>query len=116
MILEPKRMLRSPVESERKSSPFLKETYVKMKKDRAVLVTGHEGPLRCERSRLPHFLDSRLIRVHGGKVDSLTRRPPFSLSGKFLVLISVRGSVGPRDIVRLEGLGKLKKSNELIGI
>jgi hypothetical protein len=36
-------------------------------------------------------------------------------SGRFLVLISLRGRVDPRDIVRLVGLGKLKKKNHLIG-
>jgi hypothetical protein len=36
--------------------------------------------------------------------------------GRFLVLISVTDWVDPRAIVGLEGLGQLKKSNDLIGI
>jgi hypothetical protein len=40
---------------------------------KAIHVTGRGGPYVCEMSRLPHFLDSRLI--DGGEVVSLTRRP-----------------------------------------
>jgi hypothetical protein len=41
-------------------------------KGKAIPVTGREGSQDCETSRLP---DSRL--TDGGKVVSLTHRPPF---------------------------------------
>jgi hypothetical protein len=43
---------------------------------KVIPVTGREGPQGYETSRLPHFLDNRL--VDGGKVVSLTRRPSFT--------------------------------------
>jgi hypothetical protein len=61
--------------------------YVK-KKGNATPETGNGGPLGCETSRLPHFLDNRL--TDGSEVASLTSRPLLP-PGRFLVLISVRG-------------------------
>jgi hypothetical protein len=52
---------------------------------KATPVTDRGGPLGCETSRLPHFLDNRL--TDGGEVQPFSPLAP----GKFLVLISVRG-------------------------
>jgi hypothetical protein len=67
-------------------------------------------------SRLPYFLDNRP--TDGGEVVSLTSQPagrPLP-TGRFLVLISVRGRVDPRVIVRREALGKLKNPVTSSGI
>jgi hypothetical protein len=59
----------------------------------------------------PTFSDIRL--TDSSKVAAL-RAGRFLLPGRFLVLISVRGSVGL--IVRLEGLGELKKRTPHAGL
>jgi hypothetical protein len=43
-------------------------------KGKAIPVHDCGGPLGCETSRLPHFLDNWL--TNRGKVVGLTRRPP----------------------------------------
>jgi len=48
------------------------------------------------------FLDYMTTAQDGGKVVSLTHRPPLPQE-MLLVLISVRGRVDPRAIVRSEG-------------
>jgi hypothetical protein len=45
-------------------------------KDKAIPVTDRGGPQGSETSRSSHFLDNRL--TDGGKVVSLTYRPPFT--------------------------------------
>jgi hypothetical protein len=67
-------------------------------KSKAIPVRSHEGPYGCVTLRFPHFLENRL--TDGGDVVSLSRRPRFT---PLLVLISVRGRIDPRAIVRLEG-------------
>jgi hypothetical protein len=64
-------------------------------------------PLGLREVEAPTFSDIRLI--DGGKVVSPTRRPVLPPE-RLLVLISVGGWVDPRAIVRLEELGKFKKS------
>jgi hypothetical protein len=43
---------------------------------KAIPVTDRGGPYSCEKSRLPSFLDNRLI--DGGEFVSLTHRPLFT--------------------------------------
>jgi hypothetical protein len=87
------------------------DPYRKKKKDKVIPATGRGGPLGCETSRIPHFLDNRQMAV---RMSALCAGCPLT-PGRFLVLISHRDWVHPRAIVRLEGLCHLKKSNALIG-
>jgi hypothetical protein len=59
-------------------------------------------------------LDSRL--TDGGEVVSLKPWLHLFPLERFLVLISVRGRVDPRAIVRLEGLGQLKNPTTWSGV
>jgi hypothetical protein len=52
-----------------------------VKGNKDIPVSGHGGPSGCERLRLPHYLDKRLI--DGGKVVSPTRRPHFDPGSSF---------------------------------
>jgi hypothetical protein len=81
--------------------------FIKKIKSKAILLTRRGGPLGCETSWLPHFLDNRLI--DGGEAVSAGQPVP---PGRFLVLISVRGWLDPRAIVRIRST---EKSNYLTG-
>jgi hypothetical protein len=54
-----------------------------------------------------HFLDNR--HTDGGKVVSFTHRPPFTLQEDSWYSFLLEAESTPGSIVRLEGLGKLKK-------
>jgi hypothetical protein len=61
-------------------------------KGKDISVTDRGGSYGCERLKLPHYLDKRLI--DGDKAISPTRRPHFTprfLFLRFLIFISVRG-------------------------
>jgi hypothetical protein len=68
---------------------------VKVKKGKAIPVTGCGGLYGCDMLRIPHCLDNRLI--DAGKVVSSTHRPHFTSQKHYYsflmlqVLISVRG-------------------------
>jgi len=61
------------------------------------------------------FQISRQSAHEGGKVVSPMHRLPLPPQEIFLVLISFRGWVDPRAIVRPEGLCQMKNSNDTIG-
>jgi hypothetical protein len=71
---------------------------------KTVPVTGRGALQDCDTSRIPHCLDSQ--QTDGGEDVSLTRRPPYNPAGSFVMLISLRGSVGPGTRARLEALGQ----------
>ena len=77
---------------------------------KAIPLQAWSGPEGSRKLRFPDFVTTA---QDGGKVVSLTQRPPLPV-GNNLVLISVKGWVDPRAIVRLEGLS-LKNSNDTIG-
>jgi hypothetical protein len=66
--------------------------------------TGTEGSTRL---RLPISWQSA---HEGGEIFGLKHRPPLPLQEIFLVLVSVRGWVNPRVIVRPEGLCQIMPS------
>jgi hypothetical protein len=70
------------------------------KKGKTVPLQARSGP---ERSRKLKFPDFMTMAQDGGKVVSLAHRPPLPQE-IHLVLISVRGWLDPRAIVRPEGL------------
>jgi len=61
-------------------------------KGKSVPLQAWTGPEGSRKLRFPDFMTTA---QHGGKVVSLTHRPPLP-PGNALVLISVRGCVDPR--------------------
>jgi hypothetical protein len=60
----------------------------------------------------PHVLDNRFI--DGGEVVRLTRQQRFTSEEDFWYSVLLQAEYNPMAVVRLEGLDKLKESNELI--
>ena len=74
-------------------------------KGKAVPLQAWSGPEGSRKLRYPDYMTTA---QDGGKVVSLTQRPPLLPQEMLLVLISVRDWVDPRDIVRSEGFCQWK--------
>jgi hypothetical protein len=67
--------------------------------------------LRCRGFHIFYTIGSRMV-VRLSAIRAGRPLPP----GRFLVVISIRGCVDPRDIMRLEGSGQLKNPVTSLGI
>ena len=87
---------------------FLENLWTPVLKGKAVPLQARRGPEGSRKLKFPDFVTTA---QDGGKVVSLTHRP--SLPQEILVvLISVRGSVDPRAIVRSVGFYVNEKSTD----